>query len=163
MPGFLTASLLLSAIVSPFVGAVPHLAKRGADFVDPHTGGGQMGANGGGVLEPVNVIISANSSPDVLTDDGFQNYVKSLGLSIECLGIHGGGQFSLDLGDGNGPQNQTLEMRYDFGVSFLGLGTCLETLTGGNHLRFVESPSPECLGLLNSLGAQDVPSKWSEG
>jgi regulator of RNase E activity RraB len=30
---------------------------------------------------------------------------------------------------------QLLELREDFGVSFDGIGTCFESLLGGNHLR----------------------------
>ena len=55
--------------------------------------------------------------------------------STECLGIHLGAPQSANLGDGNGPVNQTVELRYDFGDAEL--GTCLESLVGGNHLRFV--------------------------
>jgi hypothetical protein len=47
--------------------------------------------------------------------------------------MHQGGPQAANLGDGNGPVNQTTELRQDFGNA--GLGTCLETLIGGNHLR----------------------------
>lgn len=114
MRAFIPLTLLISLSGAL---AMPAPTKRATDFVDPQQNGGQMGARDGGVLEPFNIIVSANSSPDVLTDDGFQNYMKSLGLSIECLGLHGGGLFTADLGDGNGARNQTLEMRKDFGVS----------------------------------------------
>ncbi|THH00905.1 hypothetical protein EW026_g1700 [Hermanssonia centrifuga] len=53
--------------------------------------------------------------------------------STECLGIHLGGPQSANLGDGNGFVNQTMELRQDFGDALL--GTCLETLEGGNHFR----------------------------
>ncbi|EIN07052.1 hypothetical protein PUNSTDRAFT_70637 [Punctularia strigosozonata HHB-11173 SS5] len=142
MYGLLYGSLLLLSALVSAVKALPAPSKRATDFLDPHLGGGKMGADGGGVLEPINIIISANSSPEVLTDDGFTNYMKSLGLSIECLGQHGGGLFTADLGDGNGSKNQTIEMRDDFGVSFLGIGTCLESLTGGNHLRMFRQDGP---------------------
>lgn len=93
-------------------------------------------------FESPQIIISANSSPDVLTDDGFLDYMKSLGFSIECLGQHGGGLFTANLGDGAGVQNQVKELREAFGVPFLGLGTCLESLVGGNHIRYWrQSPS----------------------
>lgn len=100
------------------------------------------------------VIISGLSSPEVLTDLGFTNYAISLGMSvgltlfrcvtrcsrlsltrsIECLDIHLGGPQSANLGDGNGQVNQTIEMRQDFGNEII--GTCLESLVGGNHLRY---------------------------
>jgi hypothetical protein len=71
-----------------------------------------------------------------LTDKGFLNYMKSLGFSTECLNQHGGGFFTANLGDGSGDQKQAAEFRVDFGVSFLGLGTCAESLVGGNHIRY---------------------------
>ena len=53
--------------------------------------------------------------------------------SEECLDIHLGNPFSANLGDGNGPVNQTIELRQDYGDAEL--GTCLESLIGGNHFR----------------------------
>jgi len=88
---------------------------------------------GVGVGEPMNVIISALSSPGVLTDTGIVNFAKAIGFSTECLGIHLGGPQSANLGDGNGFVNQTMELRQDFGDA--DAGTCLETLIGGNHFR----------------------------
>ena len=55
--------------------------------------------------------------------------------STECLGIHLGNPQSANLGDGNGSVNQTVELREDYGDATL--GTCLESLIGGNHLRYV--------------------------
>lgn len=53
--------------------------------------------------------------------------------SQECLGLHLGDPQTANLGDGNGSVNQTVEFRQDFGSDFL--GTCLESLIGGNHFR----------------------------
>ena len=53
--------------------------------------------------------------------------------SEECFGIHLGDPFPANLGDGRGPVNQTTELRQDFGHSTV--GTCLESLIGGNHFR----------------------------
>ena len=53
--------------------------------------------------------------------------------STECFGIHLGNPQSANLGDGNGWVNQTVELRQDYGES--AFGTCLESLTGGNHFR----------------------------
>ncbi len=53
--------------------------------------------------------------------------------SKECLGFHLGAPQTADLGDGNGSLNQAVEFRQDFGHDFL--GTCLESLIGGNHFR----------------------------
>ncbi|KIY53702.1 hypothetical protein FISHEDRAFT_55004 [Fistulina hepatica ATCC 64428] len=91
--------------------------------------------------EPLNVIISGLSSADVLTDAGFLNYVRALGFSEECLDIHLGDPAAADLGDGNGWVNQTAEYRWDYGDVLL--GTCLETLIGGNHLRYYRQNGSE--------------------
>jgi hypothetical protein len=68
----------------------------------------------------------------------------SLDLSFpsgtECLGIHLGDAQAANLGDGNGWVNQTLELRQDYGNS--GLGSCLESLAGGNHLRLFRQNGP---------------------
>ncbi|KAJ7262309.1 hypothetical protein B0H12DRAFT_324365 [Mycena haematopus] len=113
--------------------------KRAVAFVNPTLAGGSMldDASGGDSTsdlgEPLNVIISGLSSPAVLTDDGFLNFAQAIGFSFECLGIHLGGPQSANLGDGNGFVNQTAELRQDYGDAEL--GTCLESLIGGNHLR----------------------------
>lgn len=72
------------------------------------------------VGEPLNIIISGLSSPEVLTYDGFYNYAQAIGLCVfnhhtnssnidagtlntsseECLDIHLGGPQSANLGDG---------------------------------------------------------------
>ena len=61
--------------------------------------------------------------------------------SEECFGIHLGDPFAANLGDGHGPVNQTMELRQDFGHP--DVGTCLESLIGGNHFRvyFQNGPS----------------------
>ncbi|KAF7362012.1 Secreted protein [Mycena venus] len=123
--------------------------KRAVAFFDPTLGGGSMldDASGGSspsdLGEPLNVIISGLSSPAVLTDNGFLNFARAIGLgpsSTECLGIHLGGPQSANLGDGNGYVNQTSELRQDYGDAEL--GTCLESLIGGNHLRVYRQNGP---------------------
>jgi hypothetical protein len=107
----------------------------------------------GPVGEPLNVIISALSSPQVLTDAGFLNFARAIGLQViyystswhllinrftsstECFGIHIGDPQSANLGDGHGWFNQTNELREDYGNP--DVGTCLESLIGGNHFRSV--------------------------
>ncbi|KAJ7627157.1 hypothetical protein FB45DRAFT_835441 [Roridomyces roridus] len=134
-----TSSAVL--FLAAFAVAKPAPSKRAAvAFVDPNTDGGRMltdadGLDGqaGDLGEPLNVIISGLSSADVLTDAGFLNYAQSIGFSFECLGLHLGGPQSANLGDGNGFVNQTVEYRQDYGDEEL--GTCLESLIGGNHLR----------------------------
>ncbi|KAJ7353130.1 hypothetical protein DFH08DRAFT_956212 [Mycena albidolilacea] len=103
-------------------------------FYDPNlTGGSMLNNAGSGGGEPLNVIISGLSSPEVLTDAGLLHYAQAIGFSFECLGIHLGDPQSANLGDGNGWVNQTIELRQDFGDD--DIGTCLESLVGGNHFR----------------------------
>jgi hypothetical protein len=97
-------------------------------------GGTELDNVGGGLGEPLNVIISGLSDPRVLTTSGFTNYAEALGFAPECLGIHSGAPQCANLGDGQGCVNQLLELRDDYGSS--AVGTCLETLVGGNHLRY---------------------------
>ncbi|KAJ4490367.1 hypothetical protein J3R30DRAFT_71707 [Lentinula aciculospora] len=116
--------------------------RQAVDFFDPTLNGGSMLDDAGdGLGEPLNVIISSLSSPDVLTESGFENYAKAIGFSTECLGIHIGGPQSANLGDGNGFVNQTVELRQDYGDATL--GTCLESLIGGNHLRLYIQNGPD--------------------
>ncbi|KAI0087931.1 hypothetical protein BDY19DRAFT_951087 [Irpex rosettiformis] len=110
-------------------------------FVDPTTHGGSWLDNAGsGGGEPLNVVISGLSSPSVLTDDGIINFAQAVGFSTECLGIHLGDPQSANLGDGNGAVNQTVEIRQDFGNT--GIGTCEESLVGGNHFRVFRQNGP---------------------
>ncbi|KAF9227474.1 hypothetical protein BS17DRAFT_467164 [Gyrodon lividus] len=112
----------------------PTLDYRGVAYYNPTLGGGSMLDDAGdGYGEPLNVIISGLSSPRVLTDDGIVNYARAIGFSEECFGIHLGGLQSANLGDGNSWINQTYELRQDYGNA--GIGTCLESLIGGNHFR----------------------------
>jgi hypothetical protein len=53
------------------------------------------------------------------------------GSTTECLGIHLGSPQTANLGDGNGNVAQTMELRENFNI----VGTCGESLVGGNHLR----------------------------
>ncbi|KAF8577754.1 hypothetical protein K439DRAFT_1655028 [Ramaria rubella] len=111
-----------------------HDPRAVAFFVPANGGGSQLDDAGDGFGEPLNVIISGLSSPAVLTDDGVVNWAKSVGFSTECLGIHIGGPQTANLGDGNGAVDQLAELRQDFGDATL--GTCLESLIGGNHFRY---------------------------
>jgi len=56
------------------------------------------------------------------------------------LCIHLGAPQSANLGDGNGFVNQTIELRQDY--SNAGIGTCLESLIGGNHFRVFRQNGP---------------------
>ncbi|KAJ7161049.1 hypothetical protein C8R46DRAFT_1353713 [Mycena filopes] len=108
--------------------------SRPVAFYNPNLNGGSMLNNAGdGAGEPLNVIISALSSPPVLTDEGILHFAQAIGFSYECLHQHRGDPQTANLGDGNGWVPQTMELRQDFGNDEL--GTCLESLIGGNHFR----------------------------
>jgi hypothetical protein len=91
-----------------------------------------------GLGEPINVILLATSDPAVLvdqqTDGGLRNYFLSIGFAAECLGQHSGGDQEANLGDGHGYLNETAVIRLDYGNPTL--GTCEETVEGGNHFRY---------------------------
>ncbi|KAH9889784.1 hypothetical protein C8Q73DRAFT_804876 [Cubamyces lactineus] len=112
-----------------------------AGFYDPTTAGGSMltvAPNTGGLGEPLNVIVSGHSDPIVLVDQedsgGLRNYFLSVGFAAECLGQHAGDAQTANLGDGKGQVNETSELRWDYGDPQL--GTCTETIKGGNHFRY---------------------------
>ncbi|KAI9573684.1 hypothetical protein HD554DRAFT_2012843 [Boletus coccyginus] len=79
--------------------------------------------------EPLNVIISNQSDPFVLTDEGFRWYYKSIGFSEECFGLHYGHVHKADLGDGDGRKAEHILARQHY---FPRWGTCWER---GNHFR----------------------------
>ncbi|KLO19469.1 hypothetical protein SCHPADRAFT_992722 [Schizopora paradoxa] len=95
---------------------------------DTSDGGSQLDSAG----FPLNVIISALSSPKVLTDNGFLNYVSS--FSTNCLDISLGAYQSSNLGDGNGEVSQTLPLFFNFGNDELGF--CYGSQIGGKSFSF---------------------------
>ncbi|EJD44692.1 hypothetical protein AURDEDRAFT_65052 [Auricularia subglabra TFB-10046 SS5] len=111
---------------------------REAGWVDPRLRGGRMlnivghPRNG----EPLNVIVSGKSDPDVLGHSGFLDYARSIGFSNECLGLHIGQIQLADLGDGLGLRGEQLLVRQTFRrhIPFWGT-TCWESFAGGNHFR----------------------------
>ncbi|EPQ57332.1 hypothetical protein GLOTRDRAFT_120553 [Gloeophyllum trabeum ATCC 11539] len=110
------------------------LQRRAVEFYDPAAVGGSMvDSTGNGLGEPLNVIISGLSSPAALTDSGIVNYAQAIGYSKECLGLHSGAPQTANLGDGNGWTDQLLELRADYHST--AVGTCLESVVGGNHFR----------------------------
>ncbi|KZV97367.1 hypothetical protein EXIGLDRAFT_378971 [Exidia glandulosa HHB12029] len=125
VPLLLSAALVLAAPAK----------RQSVAFIAPNANGGSNldVATSDGLGEPLNVIVSALSSAAVLTDDGFLNWLQSINLSTECLGLHLGDPQTANLGDGQGFVDQVQEYREDFGNT--DLGTCLESLIGGNHLR----------------------------
>ncbi|EFI27139.1 hypothetical protein CC1G_14964 [Coprinopsis cinerea okayama7 len=82
--------------------------------------------------EPLNIIISSNSDPYILTDSGFVGYAKSIGYSHECLGLHYGHKHEANLGDGDGQKPELVLARQHY---FPVWGTCWESLAGGQHFR----------------------------
>ncbi|KAF6761248.1 hypothetical protein DFP72DRAFT_988020 [Ephemerocybe angulata] len=139
-----TFPAIISVFLSfPFVLGAPTLFKReNVDYFDPRKGGGSLlnQSGGPGLGEPLNVIISGKSSSGVLTASGFLNYVRAVGYSVECFGQHQGARQPANLGDGNGPRDEREVLREHFGIP--GLGTCLESLVGGNHLRTYRQDGP---------------------
>ncbi|KAH9970854.1 hypothetical protein BGW80DRAFT_1175454 [Lactifluus volemus] len=120
---------------------LPEPAAIGAPFVNPTSGGGSLlDHDSGGLGEPLNVIISGLSSPWVLSDGGFVHFANAIGFDIECFGAHLGTPQSANLGDGHGWVNQTLELRNDYGNPII--GTCWESLVGGNHFRLFRQNGP---------------------
>lgn len=66
--------------------------STGKPFINPAVYGGKwldVATKTAG--EPLNVIISALSSPEILEIDGLQNYLRSLKLDYECFRQHQGG------------------------------------------------------------------------
>ncbi|KAI0645387.1 hypothetical protein C8Q79DRAFT_690838 [Trametes meyenii] len=138
---FTTLAVFVLAAV-PAAYALTAARQSGTAFFNPANGGGSQFIDAGnGLGEPLNVIISGLSSQVVLNEDGLINYARAIGFSTECFGIHLGNPFSANLGDGHGAVNQTVELRQDYGDA--GVGTCLESLIGGNHFRvyFQNGPS----------------------
>ncbi|KAH8113518.1 hypothetical protein DFH11DRAFT_1599133 [Phellopilus nigrolimitatus] len=114
-----------------------------AGYYDPNSSGGSMLTGvpdtfPAGLGEPLNVILSANSDAAVLVDQankgGLRNYYQAIGFSSECLGQHSGSDQTANLGDGHNSLNETAVMRWNYGDPVL--GTCQETIKGGNHFRY---------------------------
>ncbi|VDC05536.1 unnamed protein product [Peniophora sp. CBMAI 1063] len=121
----------------------PHPADRrdSSAFADPRDGGGRwldLVPDSGGQGEPLNVVIAATSDAAVLVeqqnDGGLINYFQSIGFANECLGQHEGSHQQANLGDGNGYLNESAVIRWDYGDAVL--GTCKESIEGGNHFRY---------------------------
>jgi len=127
-----TLFAVLALALPSLLSATP-VSKRAVDFNNPTDGGGSWLDKSAGLGEPLNVVISAQSTPEVLTLPGFLQYAQAIGFNVECLGLHLGNPQSANLGDGRGDVNETEVLRESFGIP--GIGTCLESLEGGNHFR----------------------------
>lgn len=99
-----------------------------------------------------------------LSNDFLYFIFRSVGLADECLGQHDGAAQRANLGDGHDYSsvfafcflflsfsltdlvmcqtvNETSEIRYDYGDPQL--GSCRETIEGGNHLRYWIQDGPQ--------------------
>ncbi|KAE9401575.1 hypothetical protein BT96DRAFT_817684 [Gymnopus androsaceus JB14] len=110
--------------------AVPN-AKRAVAYYNPLDNGGSMLTDG--AYFALEVIISGLSSAEVLTDDGFLNFARAIGLQGQSA-LYIANIPTANFGDGNGWVNQTEQLREDYGMP-RSVCTCLESLIGGNHLR----------------------------
>ncbi|SPO41135.1 uncharacterized protein PSFLO_06617 [Pseudozyma flocculosa] len=107
----------------------------GQGFVDPRLyGGTSFDLVGDGEHEPLNVIVSALSSPEILTKKGLQSYMRSLDFDKECLGLHSGGAQKAWL-DPRGWRDEEWLFRKVYTPLDHLFGTCIESLVGGNHFR----------------------------
>ncbi|KAH7096439.1 hypothetical protein BKA62DRAFT_719682 [Auriculariales sp. MPI-PUGE-AT-0066] len=158
---FRAASFALAlSLVASYAHATPSsltsLARRAdrlktdAGYVSPLDHGGKMLTfisitYPEGLGEPINAIISGNSDAAVLVDSaqngGLRNYFLSVYMAGECLGQHLGGHQGANLGDGNGEKNETAVIRFDYYDPYL--GTCQESIKGGNHLRYWTQDGPQ--------------------
>jgi hypothetical protein len=139
--------LSLQAVLNPLSSKFKQepISTDAVPFVNPLLNGGSLldrAPNTGNppLGEPINVIISGLSSPKVLTDAGFERFTNAFGFSQECFGAHLGDPQSANLGDGHGWVNQTYELRQDYGN--VDIGSCLESLLGGNHFRLFRQNGP---------------------
>jgi len=129
------ASLLLQPIsAQPPVHPRADVHQNLVAYIPPASNGGSQLDSSAGLGEPLNIIVSGLSSPEVLFTNGLIQWANSIGFARECLGLHKGNPQTANLGDGRGWVNETAVIREDFG-DFL-LGTCIESLKGGNHFRF---------------------------
>nr|GAT53389.1 predicted protein [Mycena chlorophos] len=131
----------------------PWLAAReteeAAGFYNPLPGGGAMLTEAPNTFppagEPLNIIFTSTKTPAVLVDQevegGFRNFMLGVGFAGECLGQHEGDAQKANLGDGHGYLNETAELRWDYGDP--SLGTCTETIEGGNHFRYWIQNGPD--------------------
>ncbi|KAL1727134.1 hypothetical protein EV714DRAFT_254174 [Schizophyllum commune] len=141
---FLLISLLfVGALASPVIvpgdsqqvlteGSLTEAGDVFPGWYDPRQYGGRFldYATKRGRGEPLNAIISAHSDPFVLTEAGFLAYSQSIGFAQECLGLHKGYVHEADLGNGREFEHYLHRESY-----FPVLGTCWESLAGGNHFR----------------------------
>jgi len=147
----------LAVQASLFAHGAP-LSGGKVEYYDPTLNGGSLLNQATPTAgEPLNVIISGLSSPEVLTKAGIVNYARAIGFSAECLGLHIGTPQTANLGDGNGNVPQEIILRQAYGVP--SFGTCWESLVGGNHFRvFRQNGSKANSGALFLATSQEMDS-----
>lgn len=126
----------IPGIEAPTIGISPSiLSPNQYGFVDPRAyGGTSFDLVGNGQHEPLNIIVSGLSSPEILSRKGFQSYCRSLGFDRECLGMHLGAPQKAYT-DPRGWRDQELLYRQVYSPLDHVFGTCMESLVGGNHIR----------------------------
>ncbi|SCZ88046.1 BZ3500_MvSof-1268-A1-R1_Chr2-1g04153 [Microbotryum saponariae] len=112
---------------------------QGLGFFNPTDGGGSWLTNATVIGnhtygEPLNIVVSANSDPYIMTESGFEDWCLSIQYSKQPGDITLGGKQSANLGDGNGQREQIDLLRFDYSVPVF--GTLNETLFGGSHFRY---------------------------
>ncbi|KAF9504997.1 hypothetical protein BS47DRAFT_1354503 [Hydnum rufescens UP504] len=146
-------SLALLFGLSSFVLVSATPTKRVVAYINPAGNGGSMLDSSAGLGEPLNIIVSGLSSSDVLNIGGLENWAKSIQFTTTCFGVSLGGSQTANLGDGQGWVSQLAVLRYDFGDP--GIGSCLESLAGGNHFRFWKQSTTGAYFLASSV------EKWA--
>lgn len=136
---FLKTAITLVAIA--VVASAGTIKRRSAAYYDPNTGATNMKAYvvGGTAYEPVNVIVSGLSAGQVSNSNdaikgGILSWLQAINFDKECLGLHAGDYQGFDSGDGRGFVNQTFIYRESYSDPS-GLGSCTESLIGGQHVR----------------------------
>ncbi|CAE6438582.1 unnamed protein product [Rhizoctonia solani] len=159
--GFLSPRNIAGSRYSTPAHSLNRLNRRDDDWAgydDPRADGGSLLTSGfvtypDGLGEPLNVILSAKSDGDVLVDredkGGLRNFFLSMHFSGECLGQHLGSDQQANLGDGRGAVNETAVMRYNYEDPYV--GTCRETVEGGNHFRYWIQKSTQAVFMAASV------------
>ncbi|KDE09368.1 hypothetical protein MVLG_00682 [Microbotryum lychnidis-dioicae p1A1 Lamole] len=90
--------------------------------------------------EPINVVVSADSDPLIMTEAGLNDWLLSIQYGAEFLNVSLGTKQKADLGDGNGRRNQSEILRYNYFDTIY--GTLHESVNGGSHVRIWNQNGP---------------------
>lgn len=113
----------------------------------------------------MNVIVSSESSPDVLQPEGFLVWATALGFGVSCLGQGDDESFMYtNLGKENPNVRQGSMsgnngvLRWNYGIP--SVGTCRETIQGGNHFRwFIQHTRKAGTAIFMSVSHEEGLSK----